>query len=255
MPSRMSIITRFLSRFGVDGAPSAAPERSSLVMQFRFGEDGRFDYDAYRRAQTAKARSNVGDVWADPKTLDLIADYAAARIGASGFVLCHGVKSGVESAHLGRRLGCAALGTDIAPPPGSQGVVEWDFHERNPDWVGRASVVYTNALDHAYDPGKAMDAWVEQLAPGGLIFVEHTMLHGPDAATEADPFGAHPLIMPYLVLEWGRGRYCVRDIIRPPHKKPHWKPTENGVRADTDLDIWIFVIGRLEDAAPAGRPG
>lgn len=119
-----------------------------------------------------------------------------------------------------------------------------DFHERNENWVASASIVYTNALDHSFDPKKALDVWIEQLAPGGLIFVEHTMLHGPKGASASDPFGAEPWIMPYLVLEWGQGVYCVHDMIKTPHKKPHWKPTD-GKREDTDLDVWIFVIGRL----------
>ena len=33
-----------------------------------------------------------------------------------------------------------------------------------------------------------------------------------------DLFGAHPLIMPYLFFEWGRGEYRLIDIIRPSHK-------------------------------------
>lgn len=247
----MSILKRIRSQFTGPKPARQEPPPSPLVAQFRYDSDGRFDYEAYRQAQTSKARRNVGDVWADPKTLDVIADYAAARVGQARLALCHGVKSGMESDHLGRRLGCRALGTDIAPPPDAKDVVEWDFHERNEAWVGQASVIYTNALDHAYDPGKAMDAWVEQLAPDGLIFVEHTKLHGPEASSAADPFGAHPLIMPYLVLEWGRGRYCVRDILKPAHKKPHWKPlSEGGERHDTDLDIWVFVIGSLEAASP-----
>ena len=220
-----------------------------LVKQFEYGSHGSFDYVAYRNAQIRKAKKDRGDVWADPKTLDIIAEYARQRIDSIGFAICHGSKSGMESSYLANSLGCKAIGTDIAPPPSAEGVVEWDFHEQSDEWRGRASVIYTNALDHAYNPKKAMDAWVDQLAPGGLVFIEHTMRHAPQGSSESDPFGAHPLIMPYLVLEWGAGRYCVIDIIKPPHKKPHWKPT-GGVRADTDLDIWVFVVASIATKQP-----
>jgi hypothetical protein len=235
----MSLKTRIRGFLNPPGDPMLAPDAPPFKL-FEYGTHG-FDYEAYRKAQIKKAGSDTGDTWADEKTLDVIADYAKTHISPVQLVICHGSKGGMESRHLAKRLNCEAIGTDIAPPPGSDDVVEWDFHERSEEWAGRASVIYTNALDHSYDPKKAMDAWVDQLAPGGLIFIEHTMLHGPQGTSESDPFGAHPLIMPYLVLEWGAGHYCVTDIIKPPHKKPHWKPT-NGVRPDTDLDIWVLVV-------------
>jgi hypothetical protein len=224
------------------------PEKASpaeLVALFEFkSEDGTFDYEKYRKEQTRKAKKDPMAIWADPKTLDVIAEYAKQRIPSIDLVICHGSKAGMESNHLANALRCEGIGTDIAPPDHAEGVVQWDFHEDAPQWNGRASVIYTNALDHAYDPKKAMDAWVRQLAPGGMIFIEHTMLHAPEGSSASDPFGAHPLIMPYLVLEWGRGEYCVIDIIKPPHKKPYWMPTE-GERKETDFDIWIFVINKI----------
>jgi hypothetical protein len=215
-----------------------------LFALHKYEVDGRFDYGAYRDAQIEKAQNDTGDVWADPKTLDLIVDHARTHIPRPSFVLCHGSKSGMESDYLAERLGCEGLGTDIAPPENAQRVVEWDFHEPKQEWIGRASLIYTNALDHSYDPKKALDAWVEQLEPGGLIYIEHTLLHGPQGAGESDPFGADMIIMPYLVLDWARGEYCVRDIIKASHKKPHWKPTD-GVRQETDLDVWVFVITKI----------
>jgi hypothetical protein len=218
-----------------------------LVRQFAYSDAD--TYAAYRAAQVRKASRDTGDVWADPKTLDLIADYARNHIPTISFGICHGCKAGIESRHLAERLACEVVGTDIAPPRNAIGVLQWDFHERREEWLGRASFVYTNALDHAFDPKKAMDTWVEQLAPGGLIFVEHTLMHAPQTVSESDPFGAHPLIMPYLVLEWGAGRYCVVDILRPAHNKPHWKgAAQGGARPDTGLDIWVFVIARRPTA-------
>ncbi|MEM9523609.1 MAG: hypothetical protein AAF982_06395 [Pseudomonadota bacterium] len=219
-------------------------QSDQLVKQFEYMKDGGFDYDLYRAWQIRKARKDELDNWADEKTLGVISEYAKTKRGIFNHVICHGSKSGMEAVFLGERLNCPAFGTDLTPPPHAQNVVEWDFHERRDDWVGLASVMYTNSLDHAYDPKKAMDTWVEQLEPEGLIFIEHTMLSAPEAASFTDPFGAHPLVMPYLVLEWGGGRYCVTDVIKPPFRKPYWKPAGE-VREDTDLDIWLFVVSRI----------
>jgi len=216
-----------------------------LVRQFTYSDAD--TYAAYRAAQIRKAARDTADVWADEKTLDLIADYARARVPDLGFGICHGSKGGFESRYLAARLGCEVIGTDIAPPPNAAGVIAWDFHEPRKEWIGRAGLIYTNAFDHAFDPRKAMNTWVEQLAPGGLIFIEHTLMHGPQTVTESDPFGAHPLVMPYLVLDWGKGRYCVSDIIRPAHKKPYWKGAANGgTREQTNLDIWVFVVTKTK---------
>lgn len=77
-------------------------------------------------------------------------------------------------------------------------MVVWDFHEENPDWKGAFDFVYTNSLDQAMEPKRALDAWVGQLKPKGRIYIEHTMSHAPAGAGAMDPFGAHPMVMPYL---------------------------------------------------------
>jgi hypothetical protein len=33
--------------------------------------------------------------------------------------------------------------------------VQWEFHDDNPEWQGKADFVYSNSWEHAYDPGKA----------------------------------------------------------------------------------------------------
>lgn len=221
------------------------PADVDLVKQFKYDASGEFDYASYREAQVSKAHLYPDALWADDATMDLIAEHARKKPTKSDFVICHGSKAGLEAKMLGERLDCSFVGTDIAPPDTATNVIEWDFHEPNPDLIGKASVIYTNALDHAYDPKKAMTVWVDQLADGGQIFVEHSMLHSADSSTADDPFGAHPLIMPYLVLEWGEGRFGVTKILKPSHKKPNWHLDDDGKRAPTDIQIWVFVIEKF----------
>ena len=70
------------------------------------------------------------------------------------------------------------------------------------------------------------------LKPGGRIYIEHTMAHSSAHASEMDPFGAHPMCMPYLFFIWGRGRYVLAEILELPRK------------ANTDMPVWIFVLER-----------
>ncbi len=45
-----------------------------------------------------------------------------------------------------------------------------------------------------------------------------------------DPFGAHPMCMPYLIFKWGRGLFRLADIL------------ELGQKGNKAMDVWVFVI-------------
>jgi hypothetical protein len=92
--------------------------------------------------------------------------------------------------------------------------IHWDFHEDNPEWHEKSDFVYSNALDHAYDPDKAINVWMKTLTPRGCCIIEHSSQH--EGSNELDPFGAHIEVMPYLILKWGRGRFCVTEILDAP---------------------------------------
>ena len=50
-------------------------------------------------------------------------------------------------------------------------LIKWDFHKQNPDWIGRFGFVYTNSLDHSYNPGLAVKILMAQLKPGGKLII------------------------------------------------------------------------------------
>lgn len=80
------------------------------------------------------------------------------------------------------------------------------------------------------DPEKALNAWAGQLAPGGRIYIEHSMAHSVRNAGAMDPFGAHPMAMPYLFFTWGRGRYELETILLV------------AAKANNRHRVWIFVL-------------
>ena len=84
-------------------------------------------------------------------------------------------------------------GTDISALAAStfNYTVQHDFHQRRSDWLQRADFVYSNALDHAYDPKLVIRRWCEQLADGGAVLIEwgeHS--HGVAHRSVTDTFGA-----------------------------------------------------------------
>ncbi len=113
-------------------------------------------------------------------------------------------------------------------------MVTWDFHDENPEWVNKFDFIYTNSLDQAMNPRKALDAWSMQITSTGLIYIEHTEEHAPQSAGAMDPFGAQAICMPYLFFQWGKGRYELVDIIED-HKSSHGK-----------IPVWIFVLKAIK---------
>ena len=194
-------------------------------------------YDEYRATQIQYNKRKLKNIWADETTLSAIADHIEAR-GPVASGICHGARNGFEVEWFRKRLGGEVVGTDISETALQFPHMHvWDFHDENPDWVDRFDFVYSNSLDQAMEPSRAVDVWARQIGPQGRIYVEHTMAHSVEYAGEMDPFGADPLTMPYLFFRWARGRYRLADILEIEAKK------NNGMQA------WIFVLARMKPGA------
>lgn len=188
-------------------------------------------YDEYRDTQVFHNRRKLDKVWADDATLGALAEHLSSRGIAAKAGICHGARNGWEVETLARLTGARMIGTDISETATAfEHMVVWDFHDENPEWAGAFDFIYTNSLDQAMAPDRALAAWARQLAPGGRIYIEHTMAHSAAGASEMDPFGAHPMCMPYLFFKWGKGRYRLDDIL------------ELGPKANNGKDVWLFVL-------------
>jgi SAM-dependent methyltransferase len=174
-------------------------------------------HDEYVSIQIDGNKKKIDKVFADEETIGIICDYLRPRSPKRG--LCHGSRNGTEVRWFREKLGIEVIGSDISDTAPDHGLIQWDFHERNPDWVGRFDFVYTNSHDHAYDPKKAISAWVEQLAPGGVLLLEHTLQHGPQGQTKLDPLAIDLPVVPFAILNMSDGEYAVTDIIKPAHNK------------------------------------
>ena len=189
---------------------------------------GMFDYEAYRRVQTEGNKRKIDNVFADERTIAALCDWLHSR-GPIRNGLCHGSRNGAEVRWFAEQLPDARIvGTDISDTAAEHGLVQHDFHETREDWVGAFDFVYTNSHDHAYDPQKAFDAWVAQLASNGVLVIEHTEQHAE--ADRLDPFGVPPSVFPFFLLTIANGRYFVERIIDAPPAKP------------SGTKVWLFAI-------------
>ncbi len=187
-------------------------------------------YEEYKNTQIHFNKKKLNRIWADETTLDAIVnDLNINGLGVNG--LCHGARNGYEVEYFRKHLGSEVIGTDISDTAKNfPNMVVWDYHDQNPQWVNSFDFVYSNSLDQALYPEKALKTWAHQLNENGRIYIEHTMDHSTRGASAMDPFGADPMVMPCLFFDWGKGVYALEDIIQISRKK------------NLDLKAWVFVL-------------
>ncbi len=179
--------------------------------------DGTFDRERYRQVQTAGNREKLGQVWAIEENIAFLADYITMHIGPVKFGLCHGTRQGKEQEWFRKYLHCDVMGTEISDTAGQfPNTTQWDFHDAKPEWIGAVDFIYSNSFDHSYDPENCLKTWMSCLKKGGLCILEHS--DASEMSTELDPFGVDNALMPYLILTWGKGDFCVRELIDVPVK-------------------------------------
>lgn len=180
-------------------------------------EDGSFDYERYRQVQTEGNKVKLEYVWVRRENIAFLSDYIKKTIGQPGLGICHGTRRGKEQQWFRNYLDCEVIGTEISETAEQfPHTIRWDFHEAKPEWLGAVDFIYSNSLDHSYDPEKCINVWMSCIKKGGLCIIEHSS--DDEGSSEIDPFGAGIVLMPYLILKWGKGRYGIRELIEAPSK-------------------------------------
>jgi len=174
-------------------------------------------YQRYVAAQCEANTRKLHLVWAMEENIGFLSGYLRGRIRQPKLGLCHGTRGGQEQAWFRKYLmGCEVLGTEISPTAEQfPHTIQWDFHLPRPEWTGRADFVYSNALDHAHDPHRALQVWAESLQPNGLCIIEHTSGHSAGASA-IDPFKAPQAKLLGYIADWGAGRYELHETLRAP---------------------------------------
>jgi SAM-dependent methyltransferase len=150
------------------------------------------DYDTYRDVQVAGNKAKLKMQFVKESHIRILADHLTSLIGEVRFGICHGTRRGAEQAWFRAHLPGTpeVIGTEISDTAlDFPDTVQWDFHDPNPDWAGRADFIYSNSWDHAFDPERAFAAWLDAMRPGGLMLLDYTKGQTPEAANALDPFG------------------------------------------------------------------
>ena len=127
--------------------------------------------------------------WVKEPSILVIAEQLKSKLDTITKGICHGTRSGNEQLWLSNFLGVEVIGTDISPEAAKNlNTIEWDFHDVKKEWLDSMDFVYSNALDHSYDPKKAVSAWMSCLRNGGYCILHWSPGHL--RATKRDPYGA-----------------------------------------------------------------
>jgi hypothetical protein len=174
------------------------------------------DRDTYREVQIAGNKAKLRMQFVKESHIRILADYLSGELGAISFGICHGTRRGAEQrwfrAHLAGEP--EVIGTEISDTAGQfPDTVQWDFHEVNPHWSGRADFVYSNSWDHAFEPAAAFAAWFDALRPGGLLLLDYTKGQTPEEASALDPFGVTYDRLLAMLTEQFAGTGRLRDPI------------------------------------------
>ena len=150
------------------------------------------DINHYYKCQKSANKRKHNLVWASPQELDLVAEFIKTNISSIRFGICHGVRTGWEVEYLRKKLLCNVIGTEIGETYKTKKfIINWDFHKVKDEWIGATDFIYSNSIDHSYDPGFCLSQWISCLSESGYCFIEWAPAYGADSyGNEVDPFRA-----------------------------------------------------------------
>jgi hypothetical protein len=175
-------------------------------------------YGAYIEAQinATKQKAPLKSTWELEENIKFLCSAVKSLIPDVKTVLVHGSRNGEEQKWFRKYIkGSVAFGTEICPDlKDIPHTVIWDFNKTNPDWIGRMDVVFTNCLDHVYNPMETIPVWLKQLSPNGRLIIEYTIQHETSKATPTDPFHFTRKVLPDYVMQWSDNKYQVFQFLQ-----------------------------------------
>lgn len=166
-------------------------------------------YKEYVDAQTKRNKNKINQIAASTKELEWIDDYLKSKGYKVTEGICHGVRNGFEVKILRDLTRANVVGTEISETANKfENVIQWDFHEIKPEWIGHFDFVYSNSWDHSFAPDTMMKNWMKSLSENGRCFLQWTNTHAESTVSGADCFGLSIDEM----IEWLDKNYQVETI-------------------------------------------
>lgn len=147
------------------------------------------DINEYKEIQEKMNIRKLHAVFVNEEIIDMISKYINDNIDNPSFGICHGTRRGMEQKYFSDKTGANVIGTEISSTATQfPNTIEWDFHEVKDEWIDNIDFIYSNSIDHSYNPDLAIDRWLSCLKRDGYLFIEYTR-HNKNFS-EADCFAA-----------------------------------------------------------------
>lgn len=139
-------------------------------------EEGNLDYQKYVDKQTELNKRKLHLNGPSPKLIEQLSWFVNMEWYAIGHKptmgLCHGTRNGSEQKNFSKHLNIPVIGTDISDTATQfDNTIQWDFHDIKDEWINNVDFIYSNSLDHSYDPIHCLRQWFKCLKVGGICIL------------------------------------------------------------------------------------
>lgn len=136
-------------------------------------KDGKLNYQSYVDAQTKANVEKIENKGPDEHRIKQISKYIKKNLPNYKFGICHGTRRGDEQKYFKKYLKIDVIGTEISHTAVKfPDTIQWDFHDIKDEWLAGVCFIFSNSLDHSYDPIFCLNQWMRCIRPGGKIFVQ-----------------------------------------------------------------------------------
>lgn len=154
------------------------------------------DLETYTFAQKCNSGAKCNNIYTTEENIEIISKYIINKINGRK-AICHGVGLGYELTWFSMNLeNLDIIGTDIAKDViekksdymKNKGIIlNIDYNELLVEWIDAFDIIYTNSLNHTYDPQKTLDYWMSSLKDNGRCFIEMNVINKA-YSTSFEPF-------------------------------------------------------------------
>lgn len=149
------------------------------------------DYEEYKSYQIRANKLKLDKVWVEEGAIKLICKKLQKENIPIDFGICHGTRRGQEQKWFKKylRISTEILGTEISPTAKTfANTIEWDFHNVKDDWIRNCDFIYSNSIDHSYNPTYCLSQWLKCLNETGYCILHWWKKSHDLNPTKFDPF-------------------------------------------------------------------
>lgn len=184
------------------------------------------NYKHYTYCQKKAFERKFKNVWANEDNIKFISEYIKNYYKGICNGICHGVRQGHEVLWFKKYLGCDVIGTDIGNSKEDY-IIQHDFNKCNPEFLNKFDFIYSNSFDHAFDPEKTFNIWLDQLKIGGYIILEYDRRqeHTGEISmnvNKVDPVSIRFDELQKLVLQWN-DNVKIETVLDLPFVTQQWR--------------------------------